>query len=43
VELGGGLRFEGIWVDGRWLWSLWLGPKPIYLDAQGRLGSRQPS
>ncbi len=43
VELGNGLRYEGLWVDGRWLWSLWLDDKPAYLDAQGQLGSYEIS
>ena len=43
VELRDGLRYEGIWVEGRWMWSLWLDAKAIYLDPQGRLGSYQVS
>jgi hypothetical protein len=43
VELGGGLRYEGLWVEGRWVWSLWYQGELIYLDAQRRLGSREVS
>ncbi len=39
VSLSQGLRFEGLWVDGRWVWSLWRDGAVMLWDPQAKLGS----
>jgi len=39
VELEAGLRYEGVWVEGRWEWVLWLGDVPLVWDSANQLGS----
>lgn len=39
VDLSQGLRLEGLWVDGRWVWSLWRDGTVVLQDPQAKLGS----
>ena len=39
VRLPQNLRYEGLWVAGKWHWVLWLGAQPIVWNPSRRFGS----
>lgn len=39
VELWAGLRYEGLWVEGRWRWTLWFRGTRLSAQPERHLGS----
>lgn len=39
VRLGGDFRYEGLWMEGRWHWTLWCGAHLVDARPLERRGS----